>query len=247
MNPHQPEVLVKDVGVDAALYPGGDRPVLILRPAQSFESAVQAVRAVLPAMHPDAARRLVREHLPGLPTQETVDTPRPPLRVVRSHPVAVTVGLLAAAALLVGGFLLTAVAASGQGDDSGAAAPAVTFTGDLFDVWQKSGGGCVEAGRGRARCVDTDGYVLYAEAGTWPDGTVYVFSYGGERIVARAFPTGRDASRWAREDGTGDLFGYVRAVGSWVLAGTDPTRIDRYADLIARQAPPRVAEQGPPA
>lgn len=62
-----PLVVVQDVGVDAVLVKDGGRGLLVIRPGQTFNSAVQAVQRVLPQMHPDTVRRLVREHLPHAP------------------------------------------------------------------------------------------------------------------------------------------------------------------------------------
>jgi hypothetical protein len=58
------EVLVQDVGVDAAVVETAERTVLILRPAMSFGAAVRAVTAVLPYVTVDEAAALVRASLP---------------------------------------------------------------------------------------------------------------------------------------------------------------------------------------
>lgn len=55
----------EDIPVDAALVktPAGET-VLMLRPGQTFGSAVAAVAAVAPSLPLDKVRGLVREHLP---------------------------------------------------------------------------------------------------------------------------------------------------------------------------------------
>lgn len=62
-------VLVADHGVDAALArrptdDGDQPPLLILRPHQTFGSAVNAVSMLLPHAPHDEVRALVRENLP---------------------------------------------------------------------------------------------------------------------------------------------------------------------------------------
>lgn len=61
-------VVVADHGVDAALArrpsDDGQAPLLILRPHQTFGSAVNAVSMLLPHAPQDEVRALVREHLP---------------------------------------------------------------------------------------------------------------------------------------------------------------------------------------
>lgn len=59
------DVVVTDVGVDAVLVQGESQlPVLVLRPDQTFGSAVNAVRAVMPSAPLDKVRETVRTYLP---------------------------------------------------------------------------------------------------------------------------------------------------------------------------------------
>ena len=67
------DVVVRDVGVDAALADSGDgRPLLILRPLMSRGAAVQAVMGVLPSLPADEAARIVRQALPTAPDLDDV-------------------------------------------------------------------------------------------------------------------------------------------------------------------------------
>ncbi len=60
-----PEVIVEDVGMDAALVERpGREPLLVLRPGQSFGSAVQAAQGCLPHLHPEVVLALVRGAMP---------------------------------------------------------------------------------------------------------------------------------------------------------------------------------------
>lgn len=58
------EVLVTDVGVDAALVELGGERVLMLRPGMSFGAAVEAVVGACPGMGGDDAAAIVRKALP---------------------------------------------------------------------------------------------------------------------------------------------------------------------------------------
>lgn len=60
------QVIVEDIGVDAALLRRGEHTaVLVLRPTQTFTNATRALSACAPWLHPDAVRRIVRTYLPA--------------------------------------------------------------------------------------------------------------------------------------------------------------------------------------
>lgn len=70
------EVVVHDVGVDAALVEVAGEPVLMLRPSMSFGAAVQAVRGVAPHLSADEASAMVRHALPQMiDLSEMLDLP----------------------------------------------------------------------------------------------------------------------------------------------------------------------------
>ena len=61
------QVVIADHGVDACLIERKAQPsVLVLRPDQTFGSAVNAVAALFPHAAMDEVRRLVRQHLPDV-------------------------------------------------------------------------------------------------------------------------------------------------------------------------------------
>jgi hypothetical protein len=65
-----------DTPVDASLVAGPDEDVLVLSPHQSFESAVDRVLALVPAMRVDEVRRLVRNSLPHAATLSAIAPPQ---------------------------------------------------------------------------------------------------------------------------------------------------------------------------
>lgn len=114
------EVLVADVGVDAALVELGSEKLLMIRPHMSFGAAVEAVVGVCPGMGADDAARIVRRALPGAVNLDDrfafagaecvcapAATPRPveaPGRLRRSRWRRHVVGSLSVALLLTSGY-----------------------------------------------------------------------------------------------------------------------------------------------
>ena len=111
------QVLVADVGVDAALVQDDGRAVLVLRPAQTFGSAVRAVQRVVPNMHQDQVRRLVREHLPLAPDLDESSPNAPHVQAALTQrpglPAGAWVALAVLVALLLAGAVMTGQARTG--------------------------------------------------------------------------------------------------------------------------------------
>ncbi|MDR3079538.1 MAG: hypothetical protein LBV60_01170, partial [Streptomyces sp.] len=53
-----------------------------------------------------------------------------------------------------------------------------------------------------AECTDSDGMVMFTKAATGPDSTVFMFSYGRERIGLRIFYDAKYASTWSTQEGS---------------------------------------------
>jgi hypothetical protein len=83
-----------------------------------------------------------------------------------------------------------------------------------------------------AECTDADGMVMSSKAATGPDSTIFVFSYGSERIGLRIFGDADYAETWARQDGTIELYPNLSRSGRYVLWGTDEQRLSEYTDVL---------------
>lgn len=256
-----PRVRVADVGVDAALRFADDGAAeLILSPKQTFESACRAVSGAMPNMHPDEVRRLVRRNLPD--AMELADlipaTPRARAAgggALRRHASAhriVRCAVASVGGMTVAGAFLIGYAVHEPDTTSVASAPVIStddlFTGGLFDSFADVGGKCEPMGKMHARCVDSDGMVMLTEASLGSDAVTYSFTYGGDRIVLKAFQDEDTSLAWARQRPTAILNGnkHLRRVGRYVLYGTDSKRIEQYVALLkqGRQDEPAMARRG---
>ncbi len=236
-------VIVADVGADVALVPSDAGPILVLRPEQSFESACTQVLRVLPDLHPDAARALVREHLPdAIDLPSALDLPSattPPVSTSRGgRRTAVMVTSLSLAGLAVAGFGAVTVADSIDDIHDRSELLASTerdaFGNESFTAFTNTGlMRCATTGTQVARCTDEDGLVMTSEASFGPNAVHYTFSWGSERIWLRIFPNPRDADAYASEGATRTLQN-LRVINRFVLWGTDAERIDVYVRSIER-------------
>lgn len=257
-----PHVRVADVGVDAALrFRDDGAPELILSPKQTFESACRAVSAAMPNMHPDEVRRLVRRSLPDAMELADLLPAAPRARSVaprgggrrrgQAHRLARCV-VASVGGMTVAGAFLIGYAMHEPAATTVASTPAIStddlFTGGLFDSFAEAGGKCEPMGKMHARCVDSDGMVMLTEASLGPGSVTYSFTYGGDRIVLKAFQDEDSSLAWARQRPTAILTGsdHLRRVGRYVLYGTDAKRIEQYVDLLGRsgKAKPAMARRG---
>jgi hypothetical protein len=256
------EILVGPFPVDASLMEHKGQRTLLLRPQQTFSSAVRHIRHLLPDLPLEAAERLVREQCPEFKDfDELLGANEPPAPRVEwpAEPVAVrdTVvprrsarrrrAMLAAALLpalaaswAVGRYTdlvdpSSDAAAASVPDTAGVASsdPAGPFTDGKFEYFAGSSKiVCEPISELEAECTDADGMVMSTKAATGPDSTIFTFSYGSERIGLRIFYEAGYAATWARQDGSQELYPNMQRLGRYVLWGTDPSRIAEYADLL---------------
>jgi hypothetical protein len=220
-------VVVKDVGVDAALVDGD---WLVLSPHQSFSNAVDAVQRLLPRMPTDLVRSLIRTHLPDAPDLEIPPTPAAAQRTeVRWRVYAVSV--ISAAAVAVAG-ISASLYGSMTASTSAAAEP---YARPGFQAFAEQGQIlCQPIGDLAAKCTDLDGAVLLAEAAVTTSSTLYWFSYGRHFICLRVFRTEEDARRWVAQPGVREAYPTARVRGRYVIWGTDPVRLERYERALSR-------------
>ncbi|MCX5182682.1 hypothetical protein [Streptomyces sp. NBC_00268] len=250
---------------DLGLVKFGSERVLFLRP-QNFDSAVRQVRSALPDLPLEQVERLVREHPEFKDFEELLGTAKshPPLDItpmpdgpfqpVRPH--GRTKRWVFAAALvaaLAGSWALGYLAAErssgtsasapdkspspGSTDASTVQPAAKPFIGPEFLDFSKAGQiDCEPIADLEAECTDVDGMVMSSKAATGPDSTIFMFSYGSERIGVRIFSDVHYAETWARQDGTTELYPNLSRSGRYVLWGTDEQRLSEYADLLHAEA-----------
>lgn len=83
-----------------------------------------------------------------------------------------------------------------------------------------------------AECTDSDGMVMATKAATGPDSTIFMFSYGSERLGLRIFGDDAYAKTWALQDGSRELYPNLVRSGRYVLWGTDKARLKEYLGLL---------------
>ncbi|MGW8387075.1 hypothetical protein ACWGMW_07915 [Streptomyces albidoflavus] len=261
-SPHQPlEIVVEEkLPVDAALTTKNGVRTLHLRP-QTVDSAVRNIRNAVPEITLEDAERLVQQHCPEFPGFDDLlglTDPRPPSiegpaasppsePTARRRSKAVLVAALIpalAASWALGRYTTVAevppkdAAASTPDAEPDAGAAAAPFTDPEFEFF--SGAStivCDPISTLEAECTDSDGVVMLTKAATGPDSTIFTFSYGSERIGLRIFYDAAYASTWSRQDGSRELYPHMRVHDRYVLWGTDPDRIEEYADLLEAPQP----------
>ncbi|MGV9509406.1 hypothetical protein ACWDQZ_27775 [Streptomyces tendae] len=255
------EIEVGDFPLDSSFIEHQGTYTLFLRP-QSFSSAVEHVRNVLPHVALEAAESMVREQCPefpdfdklmglDLPPAPSIERPAdPPMkedvleperRKRRRRAVLVAALLPAlAASWAVGRYTNVAdtspdkQAAAATPDAAGAGVDEAPFTGPKFTHFAGASNiDCEPISPLEAECTDADGKVMSTKAATGPDSTLFTFSYGSERIGLRIFYDAKYAETWARQDGTQDLYPNLEMHDRYALWGTDPQRIKEYGALIA--------------
>ncbi|MFE2188564.1 hypothetical protein [Streptomyces sp. NPDC059455] len=225
---------------------------LFLSP-QSFDSAVRQVSSALPDLPLEQVERMVREcgqfkdfdellgpFEPALPVDIAPSSAgqseraRPRDRFKRW---AITAALLPA---LAGSWTLGHFTNNGTVGtvDSAPDASPTTETKQPFDdpkfIDFRDAGriDCNPIDNLQAECTDADGMVMSTKAATGPDSTIFTFSYGSERVGLRIFYDAEYAETWARQDGSRELYPHMKVHDRYALWGTDPKRIDEYADLL---------------
>ncbi|MGA5822214.1 hypothetical protein ACPC54_30645 [Kitasatospora sp. NPDC094028] len=259
-------VVSSRIDADATLIIDGDQPLVVIRPAQTFDSAVLAVQAALradfPHLHPDQIRAMVRAQLPDLPTMDRLmgvgESPPPIDRCapVRSGRQIVPRAPRRRRSAAIGQILLAAVIAAagvgvgymvGQHGSRTAAVldrvpvPAATLSAFAADpaFRQFAAAGqmrCTSLGPLQARCTDVDQLVMYSEAAISPNSVAYTFSYGTERIYMMAFRSNADAAAWAQESGSQKTLDNLSVVTRFALWGSDAARLREYQELIVEAA-----------
>lgn len=239
-----PRVIVHDLGVDAALVQDADGPVLVLSPAQSFENAVDVVGRLLPQMHPDAVRSLVREHIPESADFDAITGTTHPGRIAPARPRGAVRALgrvrwpVAAAALSGAAAALgVGLIAHQWGELSRMGEPQYEevhfFAGPYMPLIEDSAMlECTPSGNMTARCTDivTD-RTIYLEAGIAPTSVLLWAIDGSNRSYVRVFTSDDTAEAYEDEGGGLDRTNFVR-VGSVVGYGEDPDLIGRLMTAL---------------
>ncbi|MFF0754433.1 hypothetical protein [Streptomyces sp. NPDC004267] len=175
--------------------------------------------------------------VPPVPLKETGQhrRPRPPRW---AKVAAIAAPALASGMLIAQWFNPSAKPGSGTGgtsisqDDKIAAH---TFRDPAFEKIAEGGQmKCDPVGPYEAKCVDSDGQVMYSEASVGTS-TAFTFSYGLEKIGFRLFPDVEAADAWAAEEANQDLYQNVKTYGRVVLWGTDASRLDEWGKSLAQQ------------
>lgn len=266
MTPGDIHVVVADLGIDcvflpdltpllgevASHSPDGDilfeeqdlRPLLFLAPGQTFESAAAAVEAMIPDLHPDQVRALIREAAPTLLLRDPPLTPvTSPVQVVvddaedegEARPAWLRVALAAASGVLVPG-LMWAWAwdlAAGPMDSPAADAGAHSVVEDFVAIQMAAGLSCLPEAPGRGRCHASDGTVLTSQRAMSPARTTWVFSWDGHEVSVQRFDDEASARQYAKpRPGR-----YVQQAGPWVVAGTDRGRVQVWAGNLPGARP----------
>ncbi|MGA5451889.1 hypothetical protein ACPCVO_35170 [Streptomyces umbrinus] len=235
---------------------GGERHLFLK--LQSFDSAVRQVRSALPDLSLEQVERLLRGHSEFKDFEELLGTVDPPAPVVIApmpdeppqpvRPRSRAKRWVVAAALapaLVGSWALGYVTAGSPiGTSASAPDPSPTNAGGAkpfvepeFRGFSKAGQiDCMPIADLEAECTDADGMVMSSKAATGPDSTIFVFSYGSERIGLRIFGDADYAETWARQDGTIELYPNLSRSGRYVLWGTDEQRLLEYTDVLRAEA-----------
>lgn len=240
-----PKVVVADVGVDAALFQEDERPVVVLRPGQTFTSAVRAMQRVLPNMHPDQIRRLIRKHLPAASDFDDYGTVSP-ARATRPGPRvpgSVKVAMLAVGVLMIcGAYLLGTLDHNVHVVPPAAKEPGgltvevplqrPLFTGPVFTAAAKAGAVCEPVNALAQRCMDTDGATVDVSVSLADGGRVtYVCVYGIHKIAVADFGTAEAAAAFTKSSAS-SLMPNAYLAGEYVIWGSDNARIAHWLQLL---------------
>jgi hypothetical protein len=236
-----PTIIVDtDAPTDAALVDtmGGSR-VLVLRPYQSFSNAVTQITRLLPGMHPDRVRALVRTYLPdakdfdGLESawRGAVETRVPVVPVEdphrrRRHLIRKMIAHTAVWSVLT-------LAAMGYAVSREVEEVPAPYESASFQRFAKLGQlMCDPIDNTHARCVDVDGTVMTSTVLTSPNQTLFSFAYGKENVAMRVLPDEATAKHWVIAGGNHALYDNLTQAGRYVFYGTDATRVRTYAQLV---------------
>ncbi|MFE7072532.1 hypothetical protein ACFU96_20875 [Streptomyces sp. NPDC057620] len=232
---------------------------LLLKP-QPFDSAVRQVRSALPDLSVEQVERLLREYpadfgdldellgssesvrrtdiapLPGEPVESVWLHGRVWWWVVGAG-LALTVSwALGYAAATVPVRLSASASDTNQTDAPDARPVAKPFVDPEFLDFSKAGRiDCKPIADLEAECTGVDGIVMSTVAATGAESTIFMFSYGSERIGLRIFYDSKYATTWARQEGTRRLYPDLRVHGRYVMWGTDRGRIGEYMGMIEKE------------
>ncbi|MFC3504439.1 hypothetical protein ACFOOK_26205 [Micromonospora krabiensis] len=231
--------------------------VILVDPLAGHDTAVNAIRAILPAAHPDAVEHWVEA---VIPTARPLTSELPPVAMQYRHAPpaslkpgrhryqrqrrgpaadrAVKMGVRAGS--LVAASVLGAVVApmlTGQGVAPVSAATA--WSNPVFEAVQTgSGMNCsgVDDADLVATCVAEDGAEMQVEAMIGPDQLSFTFNYEApdngkpQRNVMKVFASAMGVESWrAIHEADPDTFQNLIMGERWVLYGTDETRLRRWA------------------
>lgn len=245
----QPTVILdSSAKTHAALVERGGELFLIMQPFQTFSNAVQQISKLLPSMHPDEVRRLVRLHMPTAADFDSVESSLrnepsrsaphlilpPPSRQERRRSwvrrVAVQTVIASLVALCLAAYFVVA------------SIEPEPFESEAFESFAQVGSMlCDPLDSSHARCTDVDGMVMLATVVTSPEYTVFSFAYGAEKLALRVYPTVDCAETAAREPANREMYANLSHVGRYLLYGTDEKRLKLYANLM------RLGTSGPAA
>ncbi|MFI5990313.1 hypothetical protein ACIBAC_00465 [Streptomyces sp. NPDC051362] len=253
------DIVVGKFPADAALLRTNGVRTLFMGTGQTFSRAVDNVMNVLPGITREAAERMIREQCPEFPDLDDmlglnapappsierppvdlkadVTTERLPDTGKRRRKVFIVAALLPAlaASWALGRYTNVADPAAGSVK---ASAPDATpeqgpFNSSKFTKFAGAGDiDCETINTLQAECTDADGMVMSTKAATGPDGTIFTFSYGSQRIGLRIFYDVDYADTWARQDASKAMYPHMEKHGRYVLWGTDSKRIREYGELL---------------
>ncbi|MFC8537952.1 hypothetical protein ACFUJY_29130 [Streptomyces sp. NPDC057249] len=93
---------------------------------------------------------------------------------------------------------------------------------------------CDPMGAYEAKCVDSDGKVMFSEASVGTS-VAFTFSYDQEKVGFRLFPNKGSAEAWAAESANQELYQNVRQFNRVVLWGTDIHRLGEWSEALTEQ------------
>lgn len=246
-----PIVLVEDAGVDAMLVQREGVSFLIIRPGQSFGSAVTHVQACMKNAHPELVRRLVRDAMPeaaeraGLHGLSPVPSAASWASRVERRPEkrGRARWWMSAAAFGVGALLAAGVAVVVTDPWDEPKAPGI-FSNERFGALAtKMGISCNPVAPLVARCTETEGpnagSVMIAEAQVGSSYLTYSFQSGDERTYLLVFPDEVMAEAWAAENErrpsvqmTETGSSKVVTIGRYLTFGTDAEEVVRLTAAL---------------
>jgi hypothetical protein len=232
-----PTVLVADDAPEPAAlvetHTGGR--VLVLRPVQSFSNAVTQITKLLPSLHPDQVRAIVRCYLPDAEDFDVVEssTHRATVSALppSNTPARKGRSLLRRAGIHAG--IWSVVSLSALAYAVGDSPKREPFESAEFRTFAAKGQVmCDPIDAMTAKCTDVDGTVMLSTVLTGPESTLFNFAYGSDRVGMRVFTSHGEARMWVSQQGTKALYDNVRQSGRYVFFGTDKQRVATYAALV---------------